>query len=209
MSQRTRRWRARSNRGRSRRVLVEVVIVGNFLQGEIVGNFLQGGGRGPRWVSFGLPKTNFRTPYRDPFSESSATCSPDLLLSPSSSRPPLCAVCQPQLPNLDRTSAPRTTPGRVRAGQATSPKHAQNQHAPAHPHSTRIHASACPASLLLYLTGVLPSGKTPPPLVPHSWPPDREGGWHHHLYTAPLRTRAGDRVTPRHGHERSVNLAHL
>ena len=28
MSQRTRRWRARSNRGRSRRVLVEVVIVG-------------------------------------------------------------------------------------------------------------------------------------------------------------------------------------
>lgn len=112
------------------------------------------------------PKPTFALPYRDPFSESSATCSPDLLLSPSSSRPPLCAVCQPQLPNLDRTSAPRTTPGRVRAGQATSPKHAQNQHAPAHPHSTRIHASACPASLLLYLTGVLPSGKTPPPLVP-------------------------------------------
>lgn len=202
MSQRTRRWRARSNRGRSRRVLVEVVIVG-------AQRLPSGRARSSSVSLLACPKPTFALPYRDPFSESSATCSPDLLLSPSSSRPPLCAVCQPQLPNLDRTSAPRTTPGRVRAGQATSPKHAQNQHAPAHPHSTRIHASACARFLLLYLTGVLPSGKTPPPLVPHSWPPDREGGWHHHLYTAPLRTRAGDRVTPRHGHERSVNLAHL
>jgi hypothetical protein len=201
MSQRTRRWRARSNRGRSRRVLVEVVIVG-AQRLPSAGEVLLGGSL------LACPKPTFALPYRDPFSESSATCSPDLLLSPSSSRPPLCAVCQPQLPNLDRTSAPRTTPGRVRAGQATSPKHAQNQHAPAHPHSTRIHASACPASLLLYLTGVLPSGKTPPPSSPllaagpGRWlaPP---------LYTAPLRTRAGDRVTPRHGHERSVNLAHL
>lgn len=92
---------------------------------------------------------------------------------------------KPPAPNTPKTNTPLPTP---------------TPHA-----STRPPA---PASLLLYLTGVLPSGKTPPPSSPllaagpGRWlaPP---------LYTAPLRTRAGDRVTPRHGHERSVNLAHL
>ena len=160
------------------------------------------------------PKPTFALPYRDPFSESSATCSVVPLVHQICSFPPPPAALHfvPSASLNSRTSTGPVHLGQLQVGFERGKPPAPNTPKTNTPLPTPTpHASTRPpAPLPYYCTSrVCFRLVRPPPLVPHSWPPDREGGWHHHLYTAPLRTRAGDRVTPRHGHERSVNLAHL